>query len=321
MFKYILKRIGISLIVLLGVSVMVFVFIQKQPGNPYLNMINPNMTAVETNQMLTNLGYFDPIHIKFFKWIKMVSKGDLGHSIQYGQPVTKLIGSRIGNTFILALGSTIISISIAIPFGIISAYKKGKLIDLILTVISFLGVSIPSFFLGLLLIKVFSFNLAMLPISGMRTIGKDFTGIKNLLDVTKHMILPVFVLSFVNIASLMRHTRSSMLNVIKEDYIRTARSKGLSEKKAILVHGFRNALITIITLLSMQIPSLFSGALITETIFAWPGIGRLNYDAVLNRDYPVVMGVLLVTAIIILISNLIADILYVIIDPRIGNKV
>lgn len=319
MLNHILKRIGISLIVLLGVSIIVFVFIQKQPGNPYLNMINPNMTAEETNQMLTNLGYFDPIHIKFFKWVKMVSKGDLGYSIQYGQPVNNLIRSRIGNTFILALVSTAISTSIAIPFGIISAYKKGELIDLTLTIISFIGVSIPSFFLGLLLIKVFSFDLALLPISGMKTIGKDYVGMEYMIDVIKHMILPVFVLSFINIASLMRHTRSSMLSVIKEDYIRTAIAKGLSRKKAIFVHGFRNALITIITLLSLQIPSLFSGALITETIFVWPGIGRLNYDAVLSRDYPVVMGILLITAIIILLSNLIADILYVIIDPRIGK--
>lgn len=319
MLKHILKRIGISLIVLLGVSIIVFVFIQKQPGNPYLNMINPNMTAEETNQMLTNLGYFDAIHIKFFKWIKMVLRGDLGYSIQYGQPVTKLIRSRIGNTFLLALVSTIISTSIAIPFGIISAYKKGELIDLTLTIISFIGVSIPSFFLGLVLIKVFSFDLAILPISGMKTIGKDYAGMEYVIDVVKHMILPVFVLSFINIASLMRHTRSSMLNVIKEDYIRTAIAKGLSRKKAIFVHGFRNALITIVTLLSLQIPSLFSGALITETIFVWPGIGRLNYDAVLSRDYPVVMGILLITAIIILLSNLIADILYVIIDPRIGK--
>ena len=317
MLKYLVKRILTLIVVLLGISIIVFTLVHIQPGNPYSTMIDPNISQEVYENMLKEIGYYDSLPIQYIKWIKRTLHGDLGYSIHYKAPVIDVINSRIWNTFILASVSMILSICIAIPAGIISATKKYSIFDYIVTIISFIGISIPSFFFGLLMIKWFSFDLKIFPVSGMTTVGTHYTGIKGIVDVVKHMVLPVIVLSFLNLAMIMRYTRSSILEVINQDYIRTARAKGLSEGVVICVHGFRNALISIITILCIQIPSLFSGALLTETIFVWPGIGRLNYEAVLNRDYPLIMGILMILSIIILLSNLLADILYVVADPRI----
>ncbi|MBU3207285.1 ABC transporter permease [Clostridium algidicarnis] len=317
MKKYIYKRLTTTLIVLFGVSIVVFAMVHMQPGNPYIQMINPNIPAEQTEIMLKKLGFYDPLPIKYIKWVRRAVVGDFGYSIQFKEPVLSVINSRIWNTLLLSIVSSIISTAIAIPVGVISATKRNSTFDYLATIISFIGISIPSFFFGLLLIKMLSFDTTIFPISGMRTAGESYTGIKAFVDVAKHMVLPSLVLSFMNIAALMKYTRSSMIEVINKDYMRTAKAKGLKNRTVIWKHGFKNALITIITVLCMQIPYLFSGALLTETIFIWPGIGRLNYDAVLNRDYPLIMGILMIVAIIILLSNLVADVLYSIVDPRI----
>ncbi|MGG7165741.1 ABC transporter permease [Clostridium ihumii] len=320
MTKYIFKRILIAIGVLFGVSVIIFSLVHMQPGNPYTSMIDPTVPPEVIKEMLTKIGYYDPIHIKYIKWISRALRGDLGYSIQYGQPVLQVINSRIWNTVLLSSFALIISTILGIIIGIISAIKKNTLFDYVTTVFSFIGISIPAFFFGLLLIKIFAFDFPILPVSGMKTLGEDYTGIKNALDVLKHMILPGLVLALLQSAAFVRYTRSSMLEVLDKDYIRTAKAKGLTKKKSILKHGVKNALIPLVTIICMQIPFIFSGALLTETIFVWPGIGRLNYDAVLNRDYPLIMGILMILSIIILLSNLLADILYAVIDPRIKYK-
>lgn len=317
MYKHILKKISISALVFFGISIIVFVFVHSQPGNPYIQMINPKMPAEQTEQILQKLGYYDPMPIKYVKWASRAITGDLGYSIQYKEPVISVINKRMGNTIFLSLISLIISVCIAIPLGVISAIKKGKPIDYFVTTLSIIGISIPSFFFGMLLLKVLAFDLKMFPISGMKSPGANYIGVNGFLDVAKHMVMPVIVLSLMNTASLMRYTRSAMLENIGKEFIQTARAKGLTKKRAIMTHGFKNSLIPIITILCMEIPGIFSGALITETIFVWPGIGRLNYDAVLNRDYPLIMGLLMITALIILISNIIADTCYALADPRI----
>ena len=317
MLYYIIKRIGTALTILLGISIIVFALVQLQPGNPYSTMIDPTIPPETVQKMLLKIGYYDPLPIKYIKWLTRAITGDFGYSIHYKLPVITVISSRIWNTFLLSIFSFTIGTIIAILIGVISSYKPNSIFDYITTIFSFIGLSIPTFFFGLILIKIFCFNTNILPSSGMNTLGENYNGIMKIFDIGKHMILPVMVLSLTQIASLIRYSRSSMIDVLKNNYIQTARAKGLSLKATIWKHGFKNSLISIITILCMQIPSLFSGALITETIFLWPGIGRLNYESVINRDYPLIMGITMMLAVLIVFSNLLADILYAIADPRI----
>ncbi|WP_315167601.1 ABC transporter permease [Metaclostridioides mangenotii] len=317
MLKYIIKRILIAIIVLFGISVIIFAMIHLQPGNPYSAMVDPSVPPEVLKEMLEKIGYYDPIYLKYFKWISRALQGDLGYSIYYGKPVLGIISGRMINTAILGAFALFISMIVGIVVGVFSAIKKNTVFDYVITVLSFIGVSIPAFFFGLILIKVFTFDFKIFPSSGMSTLGTNYTGIVAVLDTLKHMILPSIVLALLQCTAFIRYTRSAMIDVLDKEYITTARSKGLSKTKAIFKHGFINALIPIITVICLQIPFLFSGALLTETVFVWPGIGRLSYEAVLNRDYSLIMGILMILSIIILLSNLIADILYAVIDPRI----
>lgn len=317
MFSYIIKRIIQSLIILIGVTIIIFTLIHMAPGDPLLQSLDPSVSAEVREEMLRDIGYYDPIHVQYFKWLGRAVQGDLGYSIKFKKPVSDVIGEYLPNTFILGLISMILSIVIAIPAGIISATKKNTITDYIVTVISFIGLSIPAFFFGLLMIKWLAYDLDIFPISGMITVGENLTGFSKWMDIGKHAVLPAMVLALLQTATLMRYTRSSMIEVIDQEYIRTARAKGVSEFLVINKHAFRNALISIITIITMQIPFLFSGAVLTETIFVWPGIGRINYNAIVGRDYPLIMGIMLLLAVIILLSNLLADILYAAADPRI----
>lgn len=317
MGKYIFKKALYSLFIIFGVSLVIFTIIQYMPGNPYQHMVEYDTDPDLMEKRLTELGYYDPIPVQYKKWVQRTFNGDLGYSVHHKAPVKDLVFKRFKNTAILALVSFIISSFVAISIGIISAIKEGSKLDYLITVLSFIGVSIPGFFFALLLIKWLSLDLGLFPPSGMATLGKNFTGVKKLADIAKHMAMPVMVLVITQSASLIRHTRSSMLNVIDEDYIKTARSKGLRRNKAITIHGIKNALTSITTLLFLRLPDFLSGALIVETIFIWPGIGSLNYEAILNQDYFVVMGVTMLLAVIVVLCNLFADILYVLIDPRV----
>lgn len=314
MFKYIIRRILQAIPLLLIVSVIAFAIINLAPGDPVNMFINPDTAdPVDVEAIRVHLGLDKPLIVRYFIWIKNVLKGDLGKSFLHSRPVFEMIAERIPNTLQLALVATLFSFCIAIPAGIISAVKRNTAIDYFFSTISFIGVSLPSFWFGLMLILLFSLKLGWLPSGGMRTNFEEFV----FMDRLRHIILPAVVLGMGSMASKMRYMRSSMLEVIRQDYIRTARSKGLSERVVIFVHALRNALLPIITLLGLIIPSLMSGAVITETIFSWPGMGRLAVEATFTRDYPVQMGVILMSSAMVILGSLLADIGYALADPRI----
>ena len=243
--------------------------------------------------------------------------GDFGESIQYKRPVSEVVGDFLWNTFLLKIVVFILAFGISIPIGIICAVKQYSKTDNFWTVFSLIGISMPSFFFGLLLIFAFAVNFRLFPISGMITPGTDYTGLEYVLDMASHMVLPVTVLTISSLASLVRYIRNSMLEVVKQDYIRTARSKGLGEKIVIYKHAFRNALIPIVTLIGIWIPFLFTGSVITEKVFVWPGIGRVLYEGVIMRDYNLVMTLNMLFALLMLMGNLLQDIGYAIVDPRV----
>lgn len=306
--------------VIIGVSLIVFLIFQLAPGDALSGLQDPKI-SIETKQKIRHQLHLDesPI-VQYGYWIQGLVKGDLGESFQFKQPVTKVIKSYIWNSFYISLISFALGILLSIPIGVISATKQYSMFDYGFTVFALIGISIPSFFFGLLLIKWFSVDLGILPVSGMHTAGSTLTGLPRILDVAKHMVLPLIVLTMGSLASLMRYTRSSMLEVIRQDYIRTARAKGLKEKVVIYRHALRNALIPVITIFGMSLPGLFSGAMILEQVFAWPGIGPINLQAVSNRDYPLLMGFNLLLALLTLLGNLIADVCYALVDPRIRLK-
>ena len=247
----------------------------------------------------------------------LILHGDFGESIQYSRPVIDLITERLWNTFSLVFIAMILSMAIAIPIGVTSAVKKNTAFDYFFTSFAFIGVSIPSFFFGFLLIKVFSVDLGWLPSTGVQTPGAVFTTMGMIIDRVKHYIMPVSVLALINMASYTRYIRSSITDVIKQDYIRTARSKGLRQRVVIYRHALRNGLIPIVTILGSSLATIFSGSLITENIFSWPGLGRLIYGATMARDYYLVMGVNVFTGFLVILGQLIADAMLVLVDPRI----
>lgn len=317
MKNYILKRLVISLFVLFGISIVIFALVNLQPGNPYLHMVSPNTPPELVEAKLRRIGYYDSFFIKYIKWVKRALVFDLGYSIKFSRPVIEIISSRMGNTILIMGFSLLLSSILGVAIGIISSLKSNTAVDDIITVVSFIGVSIPAFFFSLILIKIFSYDLSLLPSSGMYDVRYSYSGIEKILDMLQHMILPSVVLIMVHMASFIRYTRSAMIEILDKEYIKSAMAKGMSFKKAILKHGLKNALIPIITVFFIQVPTLFSGALMTETVFVWPGIGRLGYDAVQNRDYPLIMGILMITAVVILISNILADVFYIVVDKRV----
>jgi peptide/nickel transport system permease protein len=261
-----------------------------------------------------------PLHIQYWNWVKKMVMFDFGHSFKDSQPVLQKIKQTLPNTIILNIAALLLIYLIAVPIGILSAVKQYTVFDKASTVFVFIGMAIPSFWLALLLILVFSVKLGWLPISGMHSIIYNFQSLSfwaKAGDLVKHAILPVFVQAFAGLAWLSRYTRSSMLEIIRQDYITTARAKGLSERDVIYKHALRNALLPIVTIFGLSLPGLISGSVIVETIFAWPGMGRLAFQAVLARDYPLIMGTSVFSVFLLLFGNLLADILYGIVDPRI----
>ena len=320
MKQYIIRRVLAMIPVLIGISLLVFLVFAMAPGDAITGVMDPHATAQSRAKLRHELHLDKPKIVQYGYWIGGAIKGDLGQSTYYKEPVGRVINDYIWNSFYLALASTIASILLAIPIGVISATRQYSFFDSFFTVIALVGISVPSFFLGLLLMKSLSIDLSIFPISGMLTTGSKATGFAKLGDYLYHMFLPFLVLTFTSIAGIMRYMRSSMLEVIRQDYVRTARAKGLKEKVVIYKHALRNALIPVITLLGFMIPGLFGGAIITEQIFGWPGIGPVQMLAVSNRDYPLLMGTTMLLAVLTLIGNLIADISYALVDPRIRLK-
>ncbi len=315
--SYFLKRISTSAVILFFVSVIIFTLIQLQPGNPFIGMISADTEPEYIEKRMEELGYNDPIPEQYIKWVKRVSTGDLGYSLQYKTKVSDLIVSRLKNTLLLSGTAFLLSTILSCVIGVYTAYKKNTIFDYVLMGLSFLLFSIPSFFVELLLIKVFSFDLGIFPPSGIITAGSHYQGWNYWKDIFLHMILPVGALTVIQTAAMMRYVRAYMNDVFHQDYMYVAKSKGLTRNRIIWVHGFRNILVSVITLFSMQLPTLISGAVLTETIFMWPGIGKLSYEAILAKDYPVVMGVTIFIAVIVLSMNLIADILGALFNPHI----
>jgi len=318
MFEYIVKRTLQAIPLLFIISIISFALMTLSPGDPTAIYENPEATTKTTPQdkdkLKQRLGVDQPIYVQYYKWMKLVvTEGNLGYSFEDGQPVTQKIVDRIPATLTLMATAIIISILIAIPIGVYSAVKQYSKLDYFFTAYSFLGIAVPSFFIALLVILIFSVKLRWFPVSDMRSVYDHF----DLWDRIYHLTLPALTLAFGLIATKSRFMRSSMLEVIKQDYVRTARAKGLSERKVIFKHALRNALIPIITIIALQLPNLFGGALFIEQLFAWPGMGRLSINAIFIRDYQVIMGTTMIAAVLVVIANLIADILYAIIDPRI----
>jgi peptide/nickel transport system permease protein len=265
------------------------------------------------------LGLNDPLYVQYFKWIGQVAKGNFGYTLQRNHSISGLILERLPNTVILTLSAFVMSFVVGIPLGVIGAVKKNTRTDYGITLMSLVGVAIPSFFFGLLVIYVFALMLGIFPSGGMVNIRAGYTGFAYYTDILHHLVLPAVVLSLGNIASVSRFTRSNMLDILKEDYIRTAKAKGLRNKAVIYRHALRNALIPVVTIFGLSIPFLFSGAYITESIFNWPGMGQLGIRAIQDREYGIIMALNLITATLVLTGNLISDILYAIVDPRIRH--
>lgn len=313
MTAYLLRRIGQSVVLLFIVSAIVFVIVRATPGGPAI-LNNPDVDPETAQAIARDLGLVDPLPVQYWKWITRAVVGNFGKSYQHQMPVTTLIQNRIPNTLLLAGTALVVSLLLAVPIGMISAVRRYSLFDYIATLTAFFGVSIPNFWLGIMMIVVGSVTLGWLPSAGMTPAGV----VPTFGDRLRHLIMPAIVLCTFPLAQLMRYSRSSMVEVIEQDYIRTARAKGIAPRRVLFAHALRNALIPVVTVLGVITPRLLSGAVVTETIFAWPGLGRLAIDSAMTRDYPVIMGITMTTAILVVISNLVADLAYVALDPRIS---
>ncbi len=320
MGQYILRRLAISVPVLLGVTIVAFILVNLAPGDPVSAMIDPFTRAEMGDEWLetrrAQLGLNDPIPVRYGLWLKELAQGNLGYSLVNRQPVLDQILDRAGATILLMGTAILVSIVIGIPLGIFSAVRQYSILDYIATTFGFMAISTPSFFLGLGLMYLFAVELRWLPTSGMRTLGKP----ESVQDLLLHMIMPVTVLACAQLPLFMRYSRSAMLEAMGADYVVTARAKGLRESIVLMRHALRNALIPILTIIGLTLPELLSGAVITETIFSWPGMGMLAMNAVTGRDYPLILGIILFTAGLVLISNLITDLFYAVADPRIRYR-
>lgn len=313
MGKYILKRILIAIPVLIGITIIDYA-IMCMAGSPLEMLQGPRVSEAAVEAKKIALGLDKPFYVQYFVWLGQLLHGNMGYSIKSYQPVSEMISSHLGPTLLLMGVSLLVSLLMAVPAGIYSAihqYTKG---DYAVVTFSFLGSSVPGFFLSLLLIYIFTVKLGWLPSSGMTTLGMGGGGF---LDVLKHMIMPVIVLSTSMAGSNIRYIRSAVLEILQQDYLRTARAKGIGHFKVINKHALRNALVPIVTVIGMEIPVLFGGAVIIEQVFSWPGLGLMTMSAITSRDYPVIMGVCLLSAVVVLAANLITDILYALVDPTI----
>jgi peptide/nickel transport system permease protein len=311
MVGYILQRISGMIAVMLLVVTIVFVIVRVTPGDPAAVMLGPEATAQDVADLRTRLGLDRSIPSQYVLYVGQLLRGDLGQSIFLNMPVTSALLERAEPTFFLTLMALAIASIIALPVGIYAAYRRGSFLDQAATTLAMLGASIPGFWLGLILMQVFAVRLQILPVSGYG--GPD----TSLLERIRHLILPAVALGLVSSALIMRFTRASMLDVLGDDYIRTARAKGLGEQAVILTHALKNALIPILTVLGLTAAVLVSGAVVTETVFGLPGVGNLVVSAVLRRDYPVIQGALLVIAGLYVLINFAIDMLYLLVDPRV----
>ncbi len=321
MTNYAIRRVIQTIPILFIISALLFIMVRSAPGGPLTAARrNPNISKEQIEAIEEKLGLNDPLPVQYGRWLSAMLKGDMGGSIKFRRPVSEMIKERIPNTLLLVGVSFLVTLLIAIPIGIWSARKPYSLFDYAVTTVTFIGQSIPVYWLGLGLIVIFYVTLKnpisgepFFPVGGMNTRGKE----GELLDTLWHLALPVTALSMGWVAWYSRFLRSSMLDVLHEDYIRTARAKGMKEQKVHYKHALRNAILPLVTLIALDLPSLFAGALFVETIFSWPGMGRLFWDAAKGRDYPVLLGVVMITATLIIICNILADLAYGWLNPQV----
>ena len=320
MTKYIFRRLIGLIPLLLGITIITFSVIHLAPGKPtdLETQFNPKV-SLEARERLNHLyGLDKPIHIQYVNWLKRLVKFDFGTSFIDSRPVIEKIAERIPITLGINLASILLILLIGIPIGVSSAVKEGSSYDRGMTLFVFIGFAIPTFWLSLILMDLVGVRWGLLPVSGIKSLEFDKFGFfEKIIDVARHLILPVTVSAFGGLAGISRYMRSNMVNVLKQDYIRTARAKGLKEKDVIYKHALKNALLPVVTILGLSIPGLIGGSVIFESIFSIPGMGRLFYESVMARDYPVIMGVLVIGAALTLIGNLLADLSYAAVDPRI----
>ena len=312
MWKYVAKKILLALPVLLGITLIDYL-IMCLAGSPLDMMISPRATQEAVAMKAQQLGLDQPVLVQYLSWLSQLFQGNLGYSYKSYQPVAEMIGSQMAPTLLLMGVSLVLGLLIAVPAGIYSAIHRYQKRDFAVVTASFFGSSIPGFFLALILIYVFNVRLGWLPSSGMFTpgTGGDFW------DVVRHLIMPAVVLAVSVAGSNIRYIRSAMLEILEMDYLRTAKAKGIGRFLVINKHALRNALLPIVTVIGMQIPTLFGGAVIIEQIFSWPGLGLVTMNAITGRDYPVIMGVCLLSAVVVQVSNLLTDIVYALVDPTI----
>jgi peptide/nickel transport system permease protein len=314
MSQYVLRRLLLLIPMLIGITVIAFTFMNVAPGDPVSAMVDPQAGAagLDVKAVREQMGLNQPLPVRYGIWLKEVIGGNLGFSYTTGQPVLKRILERLPATLELMSASLVISTVVGAALGIGSALRRYSVLDYALTILSMVWVSVPAFFFALVGLSIFALKLQVLPTFGMSTPGATDVG-----DHVGHLILPTLVLSLEALAATTRYTRGAMLEVLGQDYVQTARAKGLPARLVTLRHAFRNALLPIITIVSLRVPVLVGGAVVIESVFQWPGMGTLAILSIQQRDYPVLMGLTLLTATLVLLSNLLADVLYAYADPRI----
>ena len=313
---YVAKRIGFAVLMLVGVSIILFTIMRLAPGGPEAVLVGGEFSQEAAAQIRQRLGLDRPLVLQYASWAGAALRGDLGRSFKTGDAVTVLILDRLGPTLQLTGCALAFALVVAVPLGVLAAVRRGSIWDTFGSSVSLFGVSFPSFWLGIMLILLFSEVLGLLPASGLSEYGRE----GDLAARVRHLVLPTLTLGLIQMAAFMRFTRSSLLEVLRQDYVRTARAKGLSGTRVVWRHALRNALIPVITVVGLSLPTLAGGAVLTETVFAWPGIGRLAVGAVFERDYPVIMGVNLMIAAVVITANLVTDLAYCVIDPRISYR-
>lgn len=312
MNNYIVRRIAQAIPLLFVISIVSFTLIKLAPGDPVLSFVTPNMGAEDVERIRQNLGLDQPMYVQYVVWLKNVLSGDLGYSLVNHRPVAEMIIERLPATFGLMGASLLLSLLISIPLSMIAGSRQNSLFDRGLSLISYIGISIPSFWFGMMLIYFFAVELHWLPSMGMRTVGMDSAW-----DIIKHGILPCTVLTLMNVSVYMRYIRSNTISQLEEDYVQIQYAYGATKGTVLLRHVLKNVLLPVITILGMSLPELIAGAFITESVFSWPGMGSLGISAVHGLDYPIIMGITMMSSVLLVVGNLVADILYGVVDPRI----
>lgn len=312
MQRYVITRIGHSIVLLVFVSILTFVLIHAAPGGPAI-LLAPEMSGEQIKQAARSLGLDQPLPIQYLRWLGNVARGRLGQSYGAGLPVLGLIVDRLPATLELVATGLLLSVVTGVLVGVVSAIHRYSLVDHLTTGVAFFGMSVPVFWLGIMLIIVFSTSFRLLPSAGAYSLGAS----ASVGDRLAHLVLPAVVLATANLAQIARYARSSMLEVLNAEFLRTARAKGVSARGVIYHHALRNALIPIVTVVALAVPRLVGGVAITESVFAWPGMGQLAVDSALQRDYPMIMGITLVVSTVVVLTNFLTDLSYLILDPRV----